>query len=189
MLSQYTAALLATFFLGTNALAVEKRGWGWGLPSHQALYDTVNKGCLHDYADDGQLYSQGETWTPNKFTLSKASWDPSSYVLTDENTKNGAKICVGSQGAGHANQFQCSNDPDNAPGETEGQKTGQLFYYKDGYLTYNGNKGFFGCGSLSTGINYYVDKTDPSAPKGGDSATCKVVELKFVDPSWCSQKH
>lgn len=156
MLSQYTTALLATIFLGTDALVVDKRNWGPALPSHKALWDTVNKGCLHDYADDGQLFSQGPTWEPNKFTLSKASWDPTYYVLTDENTKNGAKICVGSEAGGNANQFQCSNDPDNAPGANEAESTGQLFSDQDGYLTYNGNKGFFGCGTLSTGINYYV---------------------------------
>lgn len=156
MLSQYTAALLATLFLGANALAVEKRG-EWTLPTHMALYDTVNHGCLHDYADDGQLYSKGATWDENKFTLSKASWDPKSFVLTDENTKNGAKICVGSEGGGTANQFQCSNDPDNASGATTAEKTGQLFSVnKNNFLLYNGNIGFFGCGSMSTGINYYV---------------------------------
>lgn len=153
MLSKYTAALLATFFLGTNALSIEKR---WGLPTNKALYDTVNKGCLMDYADDGQLYSKGKTSWPNLFTLTHASWEAGSYVLTDTNTKHGSKLCVGSEGSGTANQFQCSNDPDNATGGDQAANTGEDFGISGEYLTYNGNLGFFGCGNMQTGINYYV---------------------------------
>lgn len=138
-------AIIAIFsaLISCDAAVIRKRT----LPTDMALQDTSSGLCLSNYAADDQLYS-GPNDVPNVFSLTSdgiSLFD----VLTDTTV---GKFCVGSEGGGTANQFQCSGDADSVSGG------GQEFSYEPifNYLTYKNDATFYACGDATTGVNYFA---------------------------------